>query len=68
MNPLRKPQVLQFTAKNIVRRNLFNVGVHVETEEVGISNVLFCFKTTISSFDLISYILAFTCVKCNSLR
>jgi hypothetical protein len=26
---------------------------------LGISNVLFCFKTTISSFDLMSYILAF---------
>ena len=35
MNPLWKLQVLQFTSKDIVRRDLFNVGVHVEAEENG---------------------------------
>jgi hypothetical protein len=35
MDPLGKPQVLQFAAKDIVRRNLFHVRVHVETEKDG---------------------------------
>ncbi len=35
MNPLWKLQVLKFMSKGIVRRDLFNVGVHVEAEENG---------------------------------
>ncbi len=35
MNPLGKLQILQFTSENIVRLDLLNVCVHIETEKNG---------------------------------
>ena len=35
MDPLGKLQVLQFATKDIVRRDLFNVRMHIEAEEDG---------------------------------